>query len=441
MQVVRQSEFIPLADGAELFMLADPRTLTIFKVAPILDSLNWVDPDLLFVRLHDEKEQVYRERVVSDEHGRFVRFERDYSGDSRLARVALTSDMDLARMWQSASSPRDGWRRLRQVTPRRHRLTASVDGWVYDRVDRQQRFHFVQDLIAVWRRPDSTIARVRQGGDNHWLDDNAVVGAATRVIGPVWIGAGRRFEGSESIIGPAAIWDDPSARPPVEDVSWLAIERTTTFDQPVHARRRSGLERGTKRAFDIVFATFALLLTAPIYPLVMLAIWIEDGRPFFFGHRRETIGGREFNCWKFRSMRKDAEKIKAQLQAQNKADGPQFFIEDDPRLTRVGKIIRALNIDELPQFINVLLGHMSIVGPRPSPYKENQFCPGWREARLSVRPGITGLWQVRRSRVQGLDFQEWIRYDIEYVEKGNWALDFWIILQTFKVLLRAIIRP
>lgn len=112
------------------------------------------------------------------------------------------------------------------------------------------------------------------------------------------------------------------------------------------------------------------------------------------------------------------------------ADGPQFFMEHDPRLTRIGRFLRMSNLDELPQFFNVLVGHMSIVGPRPSPRSENQYCPPWREARLSVRPGITGLWQVKRSRVQGLDFQEWIRYDIEYVENMSWRLDLWIIAQT-----------
>ena len=84
----------------------------------------------------------------------------------------------------------------------------------------------------------------------------------------------------------------------------------------------------------------------------------------------------------------------------------------------------------MPQFINVLLGHMSIVGPRPSPYAENQFCPPWREARLSVRPGITGLWQTKRTRVADADFQEWIKYDLEYVRKASLLLDFRIILET-----------
>src|SRR5215467_4645058 len=125
---------------------------------------------------------------------------------------------------------------------------------------------------------------------------------------------------------------------------------------------------------------------------------------------------------------------------QNQADGPQFFMENDPRLTRVGRFIRLTNLDELPQFWNVLMGDMGVVGPRPSPRKENQYCPPWREARLSVRPGITGLWQVKRTRLPGLDFQEWIKFDIQYVERLSWKLDLWIIFQTFLVLIRGVFR-
>ena len=120
---------------------------------------------------------------------------------------------------------------------------------------------------------------------------------------------------------------------------------------------------------------------------------------------------------------------------EHQADGPQFFIENDPRVTRVGRVIRKLQIDELPQFLNVLAGHMSVVGPRPSPYKENQYCPPWREARLSVRPGVTGLWQVSRTRRKGLDFQEWIRYDLSYVSSASWSLDLRILWRTVRVLL------
>src|SRR5262249_47777473 len=156
-----------------------------------------------------------------------------------------------------------------------------------------------------------------------------------------------------------------------------------------------------KRAFDVAFSLVAIAATLPVYPIVGLAILLEDGGPVFYAHRRETVGGREFPCLKFRSMRKEAETAKARLAATNEAAGPQFFIPDDPRVTRVGRLIRKWKIDELPQFLNVLAGHMSVVGPRPSPYRENQFCPAWREARLSVRPGITGLWQTSRTRQKG----------------------------------------
>jgi lipopolysaccharide/colanic/teichoic acid biosynthesis glycosyltransferase len=141
-------------------------------------------------------------------------------------------------------------------------------------------------------------------------------------------------------------------------------------------------------------------------------------------------------------MRTDAEEIKKKLLAENKnlADGPQFFMENDPRLTKVGKLLRKCQLDELPQFLNVLTGDMSVVGPRPSPRAENQFCPPWREARLSVRPGITGLWQVERTRAKGADFQEWIKYDIQYVERANFWLDLWIIWKTIVQAVRGVIR-
>jgi lipopolysaccharide/colanic/teichoic acid biosynthesis glycosyltransferase len=237
------------------------------------------------------------------------------------------------------------------------------------------------------------------------------------------------------MIGPAVVWDDPAQRPRSEAIQWLAIEPTAPPEDPT-PREMAPLDRAFKRLFDVVASIIGICGSLPLYPFIMAAIWFEDGRPFFFGHTRETIGGREFKCWKFRSMRKDAEKIKDQLKKLNQADGPQFYIENDPRLTRVGRFLRKYNLDELPQFFNVLAGHMAIVGPRPSPYRENQFCPGWREARLSVRPGITGLWQVRRTRRAGSDFQEWIKYDIEYVETRSWWLDMKIIWKTVMTMVR-----
>jgi lipopolysaccharide/colanic/teichoic acid biosynthesis glycosyltransferase len=173
-----------------------------------------------------------------------------------------------------------------------------------------------------------------------------------------------------------------------------------------------------------------LILFSPVMVLIAVLVMAEDGMPVFFGHTRQKKGGHDFKCWKFRTMRRNAESLVAELQAMNKADGPQVFIENDPRVTRIGSVLRRCQLDELPQFWNVLLGDMSIVGPRPSPERENQFCPAWREMRLSVRPGITGLWQVERTRTPGEDFQEWIKYDIEYVRSASSLLDLKIMFKT-----------
>ena len=442
-QVLRQGEASQIVPDAELYLLMDPRTLTLFQLRPILDVLNWMKPDVLFLRLHDTLEHSYREHAIADEQGRFLRFERIYDGgDSRLARVALTEDLDLAQRWQSARTPTEGWRVLRYTVQRRLRATRSIDASVYDRSLDVERMKFVDSLIATWPHPNATIDRVNRVGEHAWLDEQSQVDSDVQLIGPVWVGAGRKIATEVPVVGPIVLWDTPDAKPQAQDIRWLTIERTKNFNRigKINIRELTSLEAFGKRLFDIVFALAFLVMTAPIYPIVMLLIYLEDGRPFYFGHTRESMGGKEFPCWKFRSMRKDAEEIKKKLLAENKADGPQFFIENDPRMTRVGKIIRKLNIDELPQFFNVLVGQMSIVGPRPSPIKENQFCPAWREARLSVKPGVTGLWQVKRSRLKGLDFQEWIRYDVQYVKERSWRLDLWIILQTVKVTLAGVFK-
>jgi len=434
-QVVRQGEPSQIVRHAELFLLTDPRSLPIFKLAPVMDVLNWIQPQVLFIRLHDTRERGYRERVVTDDHDRFVRFQRLYDTPGRLARVVLTPEREVAQLWMSSPDPLTGWRRLRRYTPRNDRVTISVDGQVYDRTIDREIADFLHDLVRDWKRPDATIDRAARAAAEVWRDPAAQIDVSAKLIGPVWVGAGRNVKPNSTVIGPAVFWDEPTARPQIEDIEWLTIEPVSPPAEPT-PKDLTATQRGVKRLFDIVFSFFALLISIPLYPLIMLAIWLEDGRPFFFAHMRETIGGKEFPCIKFRSMRKDAEKIKAELVKLNQADGPQFYIENDPRLTRVGRLLRKYNIDELPQFVNVLLGHMSVVGPRPSPHRENQFCPAWREARLSVRPGITGLWQIRRTRRAGSDFQEWIKYDIEYVETANWLLDLKIIFRTILMMIR-----
>jgi len=439
-EVVRQGQRSEIVEGAELFLLTDPRTLVIFRLRDLVGQLSWLQPEVLFVRLTSNRKHGYRETVVADESGRFVRFRRIYdASETHLTRVALTRDLGLAQAFQSAPNIGAAWREIRRIVVRRHCAASRVAGKIYDRTDTEETAQFVRDLIGYWRTPSATIPRAKKIGANAWGDSAFPQDGSIRFVGPVWVGAGRKIDPNTPVVGPAAVWDDPAQRPEITGIKWLEIEPTEAFNKHPRAHL-SGFDRAAKRLFDIVFALLVLAFTLPFYPLVFLLIWLEDGRPFFFSHKRETIGGREFGCLKFRSMRRDAEKIKMQMLEVNQADGPQFRFENDPRLTRIGRLLRATNVDELPQFINVLMGDMSVVGPRPSPRAENQYCPPWREARLSVRPGITGLWQVKRTRRRGFDFQEWIRYDIQYVEKMSMLLDLSIIWQTFVVLLRGMVK-
>jgi len=436
-QVVRQGERSEIVVGADLFLLTDPRLLTLFGISRFVESLWWEKSALICIRLHDGREHNYREEIVSDDHDRLLGIRRIYrSFDPRLARVVLTRSRELARVWQQSTSPRAAWLALKEATDSCERAIGSERGSVYDRVDDEQVMEFVRKLVHDWKNPQATIHRPLRNVTTVWSDRQSNIADEVRFIGPVWVGAGRRLDQACTVIGPAVLWDDPTCRPQIENLRWDEIQPAGQLPRPIRPRRRSSLSRGAKRAFDLVMSIIGLALTLPFYPIIFAAIWLEDGRPFFFAHKRETTGGREFYCLKFRSMRKDAENIKAKLRAENRSDGPHFFVASDPRMTRVGQFMRNTNIDELPQLINVLLGHMSLVGPRPSPYSENQFCPAWREARLSVRPGITGLWQVKRTRKSGLDFQEWIKYDIEYVENAGWRMDMAILWQTIGAVLK-----
>jgi lipopolysaccharide/colanic/teichoic acid biosynthesis glycosyltransferase len=259
----------------------------------------------------------------------------------------------------------------------------------------------------------------------------------------LWIGNRSGSDGGDCHIGPACIPDDAAHEPAAHTVFVRDIVDVTPGEPRPLARpeaddrraRRRRTYHSTKRAMDVVVSAALILTCWPLLALIALAVWIDDGRPLFFGHVRQTKGGRLFRCWKFRTMRRDAEALVEGLRAQNQCDGPQVFIEDDPRVTRVGRMLRKTNLDELPQLWNVLVGHMSLVGPRPSPDGENQFCPAWRDVRLSVRPGIAGLWQLMRRREPGEDFQEWIKYDIEYVRRASLWFDLRILWRTARMLM------
>jgi exopolysaccharide biosynthesis polyprenyl glycosylphosphotransferase len=188
-----------------------------------------------------------------------------------------------------------------------------------------------------------------------------------------------------------------------------------------------------KRCLDVAGSLAGLLFTALLFPLVALAIKLESPGPVLFGQMRMGANGRKFRCWKFRSMCMDAEKGKQELMDKNEMQGALFKIADDPRVTRVGRFIRRTSIDELPQFWNVLKGEMSLVGTRPPTLDEVGEYEYWHHKRISMKPGITGLWQVSgRNQIQ--DFDKVARLDIQYIDNWSFWVDVRILLKTVWVV-------
>ena len=200
--------------------------------------------------------------------------------------------------------------------------------------------------------------------------------------------------------------------------------------------KRFSYPRFLKRIADVVLSSIILALFLPLFPIIAIAVKLNSAGAVFYKDKREGLWGKEFHCLKFRTMFDGSDKVQDKLRSINQVDGPQFKIEDDPRVTVVGRFLRNTYLDEIPQFINILLGQMSVVGPRPSPRKENSQCPFWRDGRLSVRPGLTGMWQIFRTRSEGCDFQEWIYYDLKYVRSLSLKLDLVISFKTAVKLIR-----
>ncbi|AEJ40725.1 exopolysaccharide biosynthesis polyprenyl glycosylphosphotransferase [Sulfobacillus acidophilus TPY] len=190
-----------------------------------------------------------------------------------------------------------------------------------------------------------------------------------------------------------------------------------------------------KRGIDIVLSGLAILVTAPIMAIIALAIKLDDPHsPVLFVQRRVGLNGRTFPLLKFRTMVPNAEELKAQLSHLNVMSGPVFKIPDDPRVTPIGRFLRRTSLDELPQLFNVFVGQMSLVGPRPAlPSEVKLYGEDYRK-RLSVRPGITCLWQI--SGRNEIDFQDWMRLDMEYIEHWSLALDLKILAKTIPAVLQ-----
>ena len=297
------------------------------------------------------------------------------------------------------------------------------------------------------------------------LQDGVEIGAGATIIGPSVIGTGSRVEAratvAQCVVGPRLVvasgaslrhrvfLGNPGDEASAIGAGFLEAEENdgsaefqgleasdpSTPGASVDMARPSFYSR-FKRVVDAAVAAAGVVAVAPLALLIAALIKLESSGPVFFGHMREGRWGRPFRCWKFRTMIIGADQQQRKLIRMNQMDGPQFKVDRDPRRTRVGSFLTATNLDEVAQLWNVLVGEMSLVGPRPSPFRENQVCVPWREGRLSVRPGITGLWQIcRHDRHKG-DFHQWIYYDLLYVRNMSPWLDAKILAFTLISLVR-----
>jgi exopolysaccharide biosynthesis polyprenyl glycosylphosphotransferase len=189
-----------------------------------------------------------------------------------------------------------------------------------------------------------------------------------------------------------------------------------------------GVDFLLKRTFDVVGAVLLLFFASPVLLAIALAIKLSSRGPVFYASIRPGIGGQPFQCWKFRTMYRDADQRQADLESINEASGALFKIKDDPRMTPVGRFLRRFSMDELPQLWNVVRGEMSLVGPRPLPLRDYERLEDWHKKRYLVLPGITGLWQI--SGRSELDFDDLVRLDFLYLERWSVFLDLSILVKT-----------
>jgi len=301
------------------------------------------------------------------------------------------------------------------------------------------------------------------------IGDDCRIGEGVEIIGPVAIGAGSHvgagarveesFIASSARIGKLSLLSESliagrgvirkgeevhrsivvnakdlkgglSMVPVTRDDGFKVVLRHGRFIPAVQRRRQ--FYRAFKRTVDVAASASMLVALSPVLAVIAAAIKMEGDGSVFYTQSRCGKGGREFEMYKFRTMVEGAHDLQEDFKDQKDVDGPMFKLENDPRVTRLGRFLRDTSLDELPQLVNVLKGEMSLVGPRPLIMKEMEFAPSWRDIRLKVTPGITGLWQVNgRHKVS---FHDWIKNDIRYVKERSVTLDTKILLRTFKVL-------
>ncbi len=192
--------------------------------------------------------------------------------------------------------------------------------------------------------------------------------------------------------------------------------------------------RISKRIFDILLSLMALPFAFPVMAIIAVLVYLSSPGNVMFNQKRTGMNGKRFTMFKFRTMVANAEELKEKYEYLNELTLPDFKITNDPRVTKIGNILRKTSLDELPQLLNILLGDMSFVGPRPTSFEAETY-ELWQTERLEVRPGLTGLWQV--SGRSDIDFLERVELDIEYIERQSWRLDFKIFWETIITVIQA----
>lgn len=344
----------------------------------------------------------------------------------------------------------------------------------YIRINRELLIHATGDYFGG----KSEIAR------EVWVGKDVKISPNAYIVGPVVIGDNCSIENSAQIIGPAVIANDCRIAEGVlfrESILWEGVSVsdgarveysivgadasipkkyqlkntiamngmktgdmnliseysvTGTVDLSWSTQVSRTLYRVFKRAMDIAVSAIGLAFLLPVFLFIALLIKIDSPGPVFYIQKRCGLKGKLFSMIKFRTMGTDAEKIHEALLAKKETDGPMFKLSNDPRITRLGRLLRRSSLDEIPQLINVIKGEMSLVGPRPLITEEMKFSPSWRDIRLKVKPGITGLWQIQ-GRSLAL-FHDWIRYDVYYVKNQSFLLDIKILLRTITVVLKKV---
>ncbi len=321
-QVVRRSVAPAAPTGPRLYLLLDRHDLVIFDLDRVTARLAWLGPRAMRLRLTDSEAQAYVERTIGDADGRFVAVRRVYQAASRWThRAWLTTDPRLARLWAASFGSRDAWRSFLETADREQFASAVCPARVFDAARPREVRECLRLLLDRFATPGEALDGVYEFQPRVWAHESAIIEPGARVVAPAWIGAGVRLRSDAVVIGPDVLADDASVVADPGPIDWDAAHipgRRAAAGRPRHRRWR----RTSKRAFDVAFSLAVLVGTLPLYPLIILAIALEDGWPPFFAHRRQTTRGREFPCYKFRTMCKDAEKMKAQLAARNVCDGP-----------------------------------------------------------------------------------------------------------------------